>query len=123
MLAATGEVDAAVNVVSDLISAEPGNGYLRYRAAHVLAEASRHEQAMRMLEAAVADGFLSVQLLRQELILGLASLRDAENFASVMRKLDALVDQCRRRYAADLPAAMPIPELATNGGRIDTRFE
>jgi hypothetical protein len=60
--AALGEEQQALAIVDDLHSREPGNGYLCYRLAHVLAELRRDDQAVAMLDQAVGSGFLSVQL-------------------------------------------------------------
>jgi len=46
-----------------------------------------------------------VQLLRQELSLGLAPLGATAEFAAVLETMDRAVARCRRQYAADLPEA------------------
>lgn len=105
MLAGAGDVRGAAQVVEALRAAEPRNGYLQYRLAHVLAELGRCQDAVAILGSAVANGFLSVQLLRQERILGLAKLRDTVGFEDVLLDLDSRVQKCQRKYAADLPTA------------------
>ncbi len=87
--------------------AEPHNGYLQYRLAHVLAEAGRVQDAVAMLGSAVANGFLSAQLLHQERALALARLDRAPGLDGVLAELDGRVWDCQRMYAADLPAAGP----------------
>ncbi|MBN1170624.1 MAG: hypothetical protein JXA67_00440 [Micromonosporaceae bacterium] len=102
--AGVGDEPAALRCVADLTSADPHNGYLRYRLAHVLAELRRSEEAVEMLASAVADGFLSAQLLRQELVLGLAPLRQADGFWATVRQLETNVERCRQVYAAGISA-------------------
>lgn len=104
LLAAVGDLKGADRAVDALVGGDPRNGYMRYRMVHVLAESSRHVNAVDMLTQAIAEGFLSVQLLRQELALGLAPLRQMEGFRWALDTLDAAVARCRRRYAADLPS-------------------
>lgn len=62
--------------IARLTEAEPHNGHLKYRLAHVLAELGDSEIAIRTLPEAIQDGFLSVQLLWHEerLVLGLNRL-------------------------------------------------
>jgi hypothetical protein len=107
LLAGVGQVDAVLRIVGELSDSEPNNGYLRYRLAHALAEARRTDEAVDMLCSAVANGFLSAQLLRQEDMLALAHLRGHAGFPGVLRDLDAKVVNCQRMYAADLPRAEP----------------
>ena len=107
LLAGVGPVDAVLEIVGVLGDCEPDNGYLRYRLAHALAEAGRTDEAVDMLGSAVANGFLSAQLLRQEGLLALARMSGHPGFAGVLRKLDAKVVNCQRMYAADLPVAEP----------------
>ncbi len=107
LLAGAEDMDAALGIVGALSDREPRNGYLRYRLAHVLAEAGRADEAVDMLRSAVGDGFLSAQLLRQEGVLALAQMDGKVGFAEVMRDLDAKVVNCQTMYAADLPAAEP----------------
>lgn len=105
LLAAAGRGEAATTLLDELTMAEPRNGYLRYRLAHVLAELGRPDEAVAMLAGAVAEGFLSVQLLQQEIILALAPMRGREGFASVVQELHDRVEHCGRLYAAGLPAS------------------
>lgn len=103
--AGVGDQRAALRSVAELARTDPHNGYLRYRLVHVLAELRHVGEAVEMLESAVAEGFLSVQLLRRELVLGLAPLRRAEGFWAAVDRLEANVKRCRRVYAADMSAA------------------
>ena len=104
LLAAVGDRAGADRAVDALVGVDPHNGYLRYRMVHVLAENGRAVNAVDMLSRAVDEGFLSVQLLCQELALGLAPLRETAGFHATLETLNASVDRCRRQYAADLPA-------------------
>lgn len=114
LLAAVGDRVGADRAVDALVGGDPHNGYLRYRMAHVLAENGRRVNAVDMLSQAVAEGFLSVQLLRQERVLALAPLRLTEEFRSVLDTLDGAVVRCRRQYAADLPG---VPWPASSPGK------
>jgi tetratricopeptide (TPR) repeat protein len=111
--AAMGDSESALRAVHELSEADPENGYLRYRLGHVLAEIGHTGEAVRMLESAVNRGFLSLQLLRQEEVLGLSRLRSLDDYAVVVQRLEASVEQCRRTYAAHLPAAIRTIETAT----------
>jgi tetratricopeptide (TPR) repeat protein/transcriptional regulator with XRE-family HTH domain len=104
LLAAIGDVRGADRAVDALVGRDPHNGYLRYRMVHVLAEAGHRSMAVEMLDQAVIHGFLSAQLLRQELTLGLAPLRSLSAFRTALERLDASVARCRRRYADGLSA-------------------
>lgn len=107
--AGVGDEQSALRCVADLASADPHNGYLRYRLTHVLAELQHLDAAVEMLEAAVAEGFLSVQLLRQELVLGLAPLRQIDGFWGAVGRLEANVEHCRRVHAAGCPPRTRAP--------------
>jgi tetratricopeptide (TPR) repeat protein len=113
--AGLGDVKSALAAVDELGEADPQNGYLRYRLSHVLAEIGHVDAAVRMLHLAVTNGFLSAQLVRQEEVLALARLRDADGYMEVMRGLDATVEQSRRTYAAHLPAAAVAPRNVRGG--------
>jgi hypothetical protein len=103
--AALGEEQQALAIVDDLHSREPGNGYLCYRLAHVLAELRRDDQAVAMLDQAVGSGFLSVQLARREEVLATASIGRTEGYRAAMRRLEQRVAACANAYACDiLPA-------------------
>lgn len=106
--AGVGDERSTLRCVSELTSTDPRNGYLRYRLAHALAELQHVDAAVEMLDVAVTEGFLSVQLLRQESILGLASLRRADSFRGTIRQLESNVETCRRMYAIGMPAAHPV---------------
>ena len=93
--ACLGDERPALRRVADLAAADPHNGYLRYRLAHVLAELRHVDSAVEMLATAVTEGFLSAQLLRQELVLGLTPLREVDGFWAVVGRLEANVEHCR----------------------------
>lgn len=104
--AGVGDRASALCVVDELTEADPTNGYLRYRLFHVLAELGEDAAALRMLESAVSCGFLSVQLLRQEEIFAPCRLGHRNDYVSVVRRLDADVERCRRTHATRLPTAV-----------------
>ncbi|GAA1422532.1 hypothetical protein GCM10009662_81530 [Catellatospora coxensis] len=54
----------------DYLVVKDTNGYIRYRHFHALAELGDATAAVEMLDSAVTCGFMSLQLLRQEEILG-----------------------------------------------------
>jgi hypothetical protein len=85
--------------IAQLTEAEPYNGYLKYRLTHVLAELGDTEAAIRMLREAIRDGFLSVQLLRQEGRLGLSCLIGLTEYRQVRLVLQQNVDRARNKYA------------------------
>jgi predicted negative regulator of RcsB-dependent stress response len=80
-----------MSIVEDLCSREPGNGYLRYRLAHVLAELHRDDEAAGMLDEAVDCGFLSVQLARREEVLATARISASARYCATMRRLEQRV--------------------------------
>ena len=96
----------ALGAVADLAKAEPENGYLQYRLSHVLAEAGDADAAIRMLDAAVSHVFLSAQLLRQEEVFAISSVRHQNDYLAVTERLDANVERCRSTYAGHLHAAV-----------------
>ena len=110
LYAALGDERSAMGIVDDLCSREPGNGYLRYRLAHVLAELRRDEEAAGMLDQAVDCGFLSVQLARREEILATATISASERYRATMRRLEQRVAGCAAAYACDI---LPVPVAAT----------
>jgi hypothetical protein len=73
-----------------------------------LAEAGQEVSAVPMLAQAVGQGFLSGQLLRQELPLGLSRLRSMAGFGDAVADLDHQVARCRRTYAADLSSVAAV---------------
>jgi tetratricopeptide (TPR) repeat protein/DNA-binding XRE family transcriptional regulator len=110
LYAALGDERRAMGIVEDLCSREPGNGYLRYRLAHVLAELRRDDEAADMLEQAVGCGFLSAQLARREEVLATARISASERYCSTMRRLEQRVAACAAAYARDI---LPVPVAAT----------
>ena len=108
--AALGDEPRAIGIVEDLCSREPGNGYLRYRLAHVLAELHRDDEAADMLDQAVDCGFLSVQLARREEVLATARISTSARYCATMRRLEQRVAACAAAYARDI---LPVPAAAT----------
>lgn len=108
--AALGDEQRALSIVNDLCSREPGNGYLRYRLAHVLAELHRDDDAADMLDQAVSRGFLSVQLARREEILATARISASGRYCATMQRLEQRVAACGAAYARDI---LPVPVAAT----------
>ncbi|MDQ1250747.1 MAG: Helix-turn-helix protein [Actinomycetota bacterium] len=104
LLAALDQGDEALRCAQVLVGTDPHNGYLRYRAAHVLAELGEHGDAVAMIETAVREGFRSAQLLRQETRLGLAPLMRAPGFGAALAGLDREVARCASLHTADLPS-------------------
>ena len=109
--AALGDRVTAMRITHDLADSEPQNGYIKYRLAHVLAEVGQLTAAVRMLDSAVNNGFLSIQLLQQEEVLGLAPVRRVTDYIAVVRRLEAEVGRCRRAYATHLPKAFGGPNI------------
>jgi tetratricopeptide (TPR) repeat protein len=110
LYAAVGDERRAMGIVEDLCSREPGNGYLRYRLAHVLAELDRADEAVDMLDQAVDCGFLSAQLARREEVLATAKISASERYRATMRRLEQRVAACAAAYARDI---LPVPLAAT----------
>ena len=108
--AALGDERRALDIMRDLCAREPGNGYLRYRLAHVLAELRRDDQAADMLDQAVNCGFLSVQLARREEVLATARISASGRYRATMRRLEQRVAACAAAYAYDI---LPVPVAAT----------
>lgn len=97
--ACVGYAERARAKVARLIEAEPHNGYIKYRLAHVLAELGDAEAATRSLREAVQDGFLSVQLLRHDERLGLSSLVDLAEYRQVRLALEKNVERVKNKHA------------------------
>ncbi|MGH3611761.1 MAG: tetratricopeptide repeat protein [Pseudonocardia sp.] len=96
--ACVGQVEQARSCVADALTREPHNGYVAYRAAHVLAELGDHDGAVHALDNAVAAGFLSAQLLRHDERLALRGLVEHPGYRPVVSVLLANVEQVRGRY-------------------------
>jgi tetratricopeptide (TPR) repeat protein len=111
LLAGVGDLRGAERAVRDLVTSAPRSGYLRYRLVHVLAEAGQDVRAVQALAQAVDQGFLSGQLLRHELPLGLSRLRSMAAFGQAVADLDREVARCHRTYAADLPMVAVVSNL------------
>jgi tetratricopeptide (TPR) repeat protein/DNA-binding XRE family transcriptional regulator len=118
LYAALGEEQKALAIVDDLRSREPGNGYLCYRLAHVLAELRRDDQAVDMLDQAMRCGFLSVQLARREEVLATTRISASERYCATMRRLEQRVAACAAAYAYDI---LPVPVAATASARWSNR--
>jgi len=96
--ACVGQVEQARSGVAEAVAREPHNGYVAYRAAHVLAELGDHAAAVRSLGDAVAAGFLSAQLLHHDERLALRGLVERPGYRTVVSDLLANVEQVRGRY-------------------------
>jgi hypothetical protein len=117
MQAALGRHDQALDMVRRIEHADPYNGYLNYRLAHVAAELGQVEWAVRLIESAVDSGFLSVQMLRcEERVCGLARLAGDERYCVAARRLEARVDKLRTQYGELLPAVIAPAKPAGGNG-------
>lgn len=96
--AATGCRDAALRRSRSLQTADPANGYLLYRLAHVCAEAGEPSEAMSLLDAAITGGFLSVQLMRHEEACALVRLVPHSRYQQIVATLERKVRSLRRKY-------------------------
>jgi TolB-like protein/Flp pilus assembly protein TadD len=96
--AGAGRREEALRRSESLQTADSTNGYLLYRLAHVWAEAGELGQAMSLLEAAVANGFLSVQLMRHEEACAFASLVPHQRYQAIRTALERKVRGLRRKY-------------------------
>jgi tetratricopeptide (TPR) repeat protein/transcriptional regulator with XRE-family HTH domain len=96
--ACVGQEERARSCVADALARGPHNGYIAYRAAHVLAELGDCDAAVRALDDAVAAGFLSAQLLRHDERLALRGLIDHPGYRHVVSTLLTNVEQVRSRY-------------------------
>ncbi len=96
--AAAGHREAALRRGRSLLAADPANGYLLYRLAHVWAEAGEPSEAVRLLEAALANGFLSVQLMRHEETCALGRLVPHSRYQRIGTTLERKVRSLRRKY-------------------------
>lgn len=85
--ACVGHIERAYATVTRLTQAEPHNGYLKYRLAHVLAELGDTDTAIRTLRDAVQDGFLSAQLLRHDERLGMSRLAGQAEYRQIKQTL------------------------------------
>jgi len=118
LYAALGDERSALGIVRDLCSREPGNGYLRYRLAHVLSELGRGDEAVDMLDQAVACGFLSAQLARREEVLATARISASERYCATMRRLEQGVAAHAAAYAHDI-LPVPVAPAASHAGATD----
>jgi TolB-like protein/Flp pilus assembly protein TadD len=109
--AALGNAAAARDAVSRVEKSKPASGYLAYRCAAALAELRDVDGALTRLQAAIDNGFLSVQLLRFEEHFGLATLRRTLLYARRTEALERKVETLRAQYG-------PLVEVLTsrNGG-------
>ena len=117
MRAALGQRDDASAMAESIEQADPYNGYLNYRLAHVFAELGDIERAVRLVECAVDCGFLSVQMLRcEEQVCALARLADEDRYRQAMRRLEDRVEQLHVQYGEMLPAVIaPAERLGGTG--------
>ncbi|MGH3854543.1 MAG: hypothetical protein ACRDR6_13810 [Pseudonocardiaceae bacterium] len=103
--ACVGHTERARAKVARLTEEQPHNGYLKYRLAHVLAELGDAEAAIRILCEAVQDGFLSIQLLRNEERLGVSSLVRVAGYRQVRLALQQSVDRVKEKYSSSAKEA------------------
>jgi TolB-like protein/tetratricopeptide (TPR) repeat protein/transcriptional regulator with XRE-family HTH domain len=96
--AGVGRGEEALRRSESLEAADGTNGYLLYRLAHVWAEAGDPVQAMNLLEAAVDNGFLSVQLMRHEEACAFAHLVPHHRYQEIRAALERKVRDLRRTY-------------------------
>lgn len=112
MRAALGQRDEASAMAEHIEQADPYNGYLNYRLAHVFAELGDAERAVRLVECATDAGFLSVQMLRcEEQVCALARLADDGGYRQAVGRLEQRVDQLRAQYGEMLPVIAPAERL------------
>lgn len=90
--------DRAARMFTSIQHAEPTNGYVAYRLAHVAGELGETERGLALLRRAVEAGFLSVQLLRHEQACGLGALSGSSDYELVLADLDQRVDDVRAKY-------------------------
>lgn len=98
LAAARGDHDRAAGMFSSIRQAEPTNGYVAYRLAHVAGELGETGQALTLLKRAVEAGFLSVQLLLHEQACGLGTLVNSPDYELVLADLHQRVDDVRAKY-------------------------
>jgi len=96
--AGAGRGEAALRRSERLQAADGTNGYLLYRLAHVWAEAGDPLQALSLLEAAIDNGFLSVQLMRHEEAFAFAHLAQNESYQEIRTALERKIRGLRRTY-------------------------
>src|SRR5436309_2797286 len=117
MRAALGQRDEASAIAERIEQADPYNGYLNYRLAHVVAELGDVERAVRLIECAANSGFLSVQMLRcEEGVCALARLAGDERYSVATRRLEARVDELQTQYGELLPAVIAPAKPAGGNG-------
>lgn len=117
MCATLGQRDQALEMLERIEQADPYNGYLNYRLAHVAAELGDVERAVRLIESAADSGFLSVQMLRcEEQVCALARLAGHERYSTAAHRLEARVDRLRIQYSQLVPAVIaPAKPAGENG--------
>ena len=117
MRAALGQRDEASAIAERIEQADPYNGYLNYRLAHVFAELGDIERAVRLIECAADSGFLSVQMLRcEEQVCALAPVARDDRYRQAVRSLEERVEQLRVQYGEMLPAVIaPAERLGGTG--------
>jgi len=98
LAAARGDRDRAAEMFTSIRQAEPTNGYVAYRLAHVAGELGETERGLTLLKLAVEAGFLSVQLLRHEQACGLGALADSPDYELVLAGLHQRVNGVRAKY-------------------------
>ncbi|MGH8895829.1 MAG: tetratricopeptide repeat protein [Egibacteraceae bacterium] len=103
MQAGSGYRSEAIGALARIRIADPVNGYLHYRLAHVAAELGQTDEAILLLRTAIEAGFLSVQLMRCEQLCGLSRLVHLPEYQQVTELLERKVERLHAKYAPLLP--------------------
>jgi tetratricopeptide (TPR) repeat protein len=98
--ACLGHDEPARATATEVTADEPHNGYVRYRAAHIVAELGDTTEAVRALGDAVQAGFLSVQLLGHDERLALRHCPQHPDYPEMIGTLLSKVEQVRARYCS-----------------------
>ncbi|WP_155371838.1 helix-turn-helix domain-containing protein [Catellatospora vulcania] len=105
LYAALQDRTATMETVTYLIENSGTNGYIRYRLFHALAELGDEPAAIAMLDAAASNGFMSVQLMRQEEKLAPHGLRKSTAYRRVAQRLEDAVKEQRDEHVS--PQRLP----------------
>ncbi|MEV0453654.1 tetratricopeptide repeat protein [Catellatospora methionotrophica] len=95
LYAAARDETTARKCIDYLLARDGTNGYIRYRLFHALAELGDQLAAVEMLDSAVTCGFMSLELLRQEEILGPRHLHGYPPYRRVVARLEEVVSSAR----------------------------
>ncbi|MGH8903854.1 MAG: tetratricopeptide repeat protein [Egibacteraceae bacterium] len=103
MQAGSGYRSEAIGTLARIRIADPINGYLHYRSAHVAAELGQADEAILLLRTAIEAGFLSVQLMCCEQLCGLSRLAHLSEYQQVTELLERKVERLYAKYTPLLP--------------------